>query len=102
MQPKVSVIVPTYNGERKIPALLTSLRRQSFIDFELIVVIDGSTDNTRKIVETTETPFPKTIIVQPNLGRAFVKNNGARQAGGDILIFYDDDMRPDDRSVERH
>jgi glycosyltransferase involved in cell wall biosynthesis len=83
-------------------SLLRALRNQTFQDFELVVMIDGSTDQTQEVVEATETIFSKTIVFQVNQGRAIVKNNGAKHAKGDILIFYDDDMEPASDSVERH
>ena len=102
MHTKVSVIVPTFNGEKKISILLNALRAQTFQDFELIVVIDGSTDQTYTMVESAETTFQKKIITQANQGRSVVKNNGAKHAHGDILIFYDDDMQPEPESILKH
>lgn len=99
---KISVIVPTYNGEKKIGVLLNALKKQTTHDFELLIMIDGSTDGTRHIVEQFEFEFPVRIFDQPNSGRAIVKNNGASKAAGDLLIFYDDDMEPSPDSVERH
>ena len=99
----VSVIVPTYNGERKIPIILEALSNQTFKDFEIVIAIDGSTDNTEDQVRKWESKFANLrIAVQTNKGRAAIRNFGAMEAGGDLLIFYDDDMIPDKTSVERH
>jgi len=102
MDIEVSVIVPTYNGADKIANLLKALNWQAFQDFELIVVVDGSTDNTFEMVQSFDVKFKKKIVVQPNQGRSVAKNNGAKVACGHIFIFYDDDMEPANDSVSRH
>ena len=103
MSPRLSIIVPTYNGAAKIPLLLESLLRQTFQDFELVVVIDGSEDKTEEILQPYYDRFKACkIISQVNSGRSVVRNRGATEASGDILIFYDDDMEPDSDSVDRH
>jgi glycosyltransferase involved in cell wall biosynthesis len=99
----VSVIIPTYNGEKKIPILLKALKSQTFSDFEIVIVVDGSTDNTVAVLKELEKDFRKLkIVVQENQGRAVVKNRGVRECSGDLLIFYDDDMEPDPQSVHMH
>lgn len=99
----VSVIISTYNGASKISELLEGLIIQTFSDFELVVVIDGSTDNTVEILQGYRAKFKNMKIVsQPNQGRSKVRNRGVRESTGDILIFYDDDMTPFADSVERH
>jgi glycosyltransferase involved in cell wall biosynthesis len=99
----VSVIVPTYNGEKKILTLLNALKTQTFREFEIVVVIDGSTDNTLEVVNDFGKGFQKLkVIVQDNQGRAVVKNRGVMESSGKFLIFYDDDMEPDSNSVQLH
>lgn len=102
MQPKISVVLPTYNGEKKISILLNALKAQIGQSFEVIVMIDGSTDETKALVEAFEAPFPILIFSQPNMGRAVVRNSGADKTSGDLLIFFDDDMEPSPESVQRH
>lgn len=100
---KVSVIVPTYNGGSKIGFLLDSLLKQSCGNFELIVVIDGSTDNTREVLTSYGERFScLQVESQKNQGRSIAKNRGAKLAQGDLLIFYDDDMIPPPTSIEQH
>ena len=100
---EISVVIPTYNGEKKIPYLLESLIHQTYKNFEVVVVIDGSTDDTEKIVNDAKLLFTKLKIVkQPNTGRAKVRNRGAKEASGDLLIFFDDDMIPCRDCVSRH
>ncbi len=99
----ISVIIPTYNGADRILNTLTVLEQQSYRDFELIVVIDGSTDNTKSILEKKSLNFKSLrIIEQKNKGRAAVRNTGVKEAKGNILIFYDDDMRPTSYSIQQH
>lgn len=103
MSPRLSIVVPTYNGAAKIPLLLESLLRQTFQDFELVVVIDGSNDGTEEILQPYHNRFKAyKIISQVNSGRSVVRNRGVSEASGDVLIFYDDDMEPDSDSVDRH
>ncbi len=86
---KVSVVIPTYNEENYIEKALKSLQSQSFKDFEIIVVDDGSTDRTRDIIRK----FDKaTLIEGEHKGPAFSRNIGARIAKGGILVFVDADM----------
>tara|TARA_R110000850_G_scaffold20864_6_gene61820 strand:+ start:1021 stop:1935 length:915 start_codon:yes stop_codon:yes gene_type:complete len=100
---KVSVIIPTYNGGHKISGVLDALKDQSFKDFELIVVVDGSTDNTLEVLEKYKKVFSNLkIIYQKNSGRAIVRNKGAREANGDLLIFFDDDMLPTKNCIKLH
>ena len=102
MNTQVSVIVPTYQGEKKIAILIEALKKQTFTDFELVVVIDGSTDNTLKILESIQTPFGKIAKTQTNRGRAASRNAGVPLAKGELLIFYDDDMEPSPTSIALH
>jgi glycosyltransferase involved in cell wall biosynthesis len=98
-----SVIISTYNGAGRIGNLLNALAKQSHMNFEIVVVIDGSTDNTAEVVAAHNEAFKsiKTII-QGNKGRAAVKNRGVKEASGDVVIFYDDDMVPETNSVQKH
>lgn len=98
-----SVIIPTYNGAHKLPTLLDSLLQQTYRDFELIVVVDGSTDNTIEVLSNYKDKFPDfKIIQQSNQGRAVVRNNGAKAAKGELLVFADDDMLIPEGWVSAH
>ena len=100
---EISVVIPTYNGEQKIKHLLDALYHQSFKKFEVVIVIDGSTDNTELVIEGHKPSFTKIkVIKQENLGRAKVRNRGAAEASGDLIIFLDDDMIPAVDCVSRH
>ncbi len=99
----ISVIIPTYNGAHKLPGILNTLKVQSFKDFELIMVVDGSTDNTINLLKSEQLNFLNLkIIEQENGGRAKVRNRGAREANGEFLIFFDDDIRLLPETLEKH
>lgn len=99
----LSIIVSTYNGANKLPVILSSLQKQSFSNFELLVVVDGSTDETMKILKEWENKFADfKIIYQQNKGRAAVRNTGAKNAKGDWLLFFDDDLMVHENCVKDH
>lgn len=89
-----SVIVPSYQGEKKIGNLIASLLLQDFKAFELILVLDGSTDDTLTLVENllSKSDLNYSILVKPNSGRGSTRNFGAKHAQGKFLVFFDDDM----------
>jgi len=87
--PKVSVIIPTYNSARYITAAVESVLAQTFTDYELIVVDDGSTDETRQVLQQYEGKL--TYIYQENQGRSAARNTGIGAASGDYIAFLDSD-----------
>jgi glycosyltransferase involved in cell wall biosynthesis len=100
---RTSIIIPTYNGAHKILNVLQAIEQQSYKDFEVIVVVDGSTDNTTDLLRKQKFDFQSfQILEQTNQGRSVVRNNGAKNSKGDLLIFFDDDMIPLENCVEKH
>src|SRR5690242_9446 len=100
---KATVIVSTYNGAEKLPGLLDALLAQTMKDFELLVVVDGSVDNSADILRHYQNRFESfRAVFQKNGGRANVRNRGMREATAELLIFYDDDMLPPPSAIERH
>lgn len=90
--PSVSVVVCSYNGGRTLEACLTSLLQMDYPDYEVILVDDGSTDNTEKIAAD----FPKVkTIRQPNRGLSFARNVGMYAARGEIIAYTDSDCMAD-------
>lgn len=86
--PNVSVIIPTYNRRDFIREALASVLAQTFQDFELIVVDDGSTDGTEEIVQE----FPCTrYVFQENQGVSAARNVGAALSQGELIAFLDSD-----------
>jgi glycosyltransferase involved in cell wall biosynthesis len=94
---ELSVIIPAYNAERSIVALLEEVRRQAGADCEIIVVDDGSTDGTAALAAGANVR----CLQQVNQGPAAARNHGARVAHGDILLFLDSDLVPAVHFVER-
>src|SRR6266542_3700013 len=89
--PRISVIVCTLNGAETLRDCLWSLRRLEYPNHEVIVVDDGSTDDSATIVR--EFGFP--VISTTNMGLSSARNTGLRAATGDIVAYLDDDAYPD-------
>lgn len=99
----VSVIIPSFNGAQKLPGLLQCLKAQIIKPREVIVVVDGSTDNTVEVLKRAILSFPGLqYIMQENAGRATARNRGVTEATGDLLVFFDDDMLPLNDCLEQH
>ena len=89
--PTISVVIPVYNGMKYLPETMESVLGQTFTDFEVIVVNDGSTDNTREWVEQIQDNRIR-LINQTNQGSASAaRNKGISQAKGDYIAFLDAD-----------
>lgn len=90
---KISVIVPVYNEEKYIEKCIRSLFVQTVKPLEIIVVDDGSTDNSRsKILDLRYKIKNLVLLKQKHQGPAIARNLGANHAKGDILVFVDADM----------
>lgn len=89
----ISVIIPAYNAAKTIDNCLRALLNQtvSRSEYEIIVIDDGSTDDTPQIVGSYK---DITLIRQENQGPAVARNQGAKQASGDIILFTDSDCTP--------
>ncbi len=87
--PKVSVVIPTYNRGRYISSTIDSVLRQTFNDLEVIVVDDGSTDDTRDQLEKYNSRIK--VIHQKNSERAFSRNTGVANSTGKYIAFLDSD-----------
>lgn len=89
---QISVIVPVYNGEKYIRECLDSIFSQTFTDFEIIIVDDGSTDNTFDILTELSVKCNNlSIIRQENKGVSCARNIGIKHAKGKYLCFIDSD-----------
>ena len=87
--PRVSVVIPSYNMARFLPAAVESVLHQTYRDFELIVIDDGSIDNTAEIVRQ----FPATVRYyrQENGGVSAARNRGIELTKGEYITFFDAD-----------
>lgn len=90
---KVSVIVPVYNVEKYIGKCLDTIVEQNFNEYEILVVIDGSTDESEKIAREYQQKYPEVvkIICQENKGLGGARNTGIMNAKGKYLLFVDSD-----------
>jgi glycosyltransferase involved in cell wall biosynthesis len=89
----VSIVLPTYNRAAFLPEALAAVRAQTFIDWELIVIDDGSTDDTGEVVGRLTAGWQQAVryIRQPNRGPAAARNAGIDHADGRYVAFYDSD-----------
>lgn len=93
---KFSIVIPAYNAEKTLGACLESVRRQTFPDFEAIIVNDGSIDKTHSVA----VPFLRTdsrfrYICQENQGVSAARNRAITEAKGEFIVFLDSDDRYD-------
>lgn len=89
VNPAVSVIIPTYNRAKIISATIDNVFKQTYRDFELIIVDDGSTDDTQAALRTYGSRIR--VISQANAGPAVARNRGVEAAHGEIIAFQDSD-----------
>ncbi len=88
--PLISVIIPVYNGARTIRETISSVLAQSFEDLEIIVINDGSTDNTAEILANLPNPKIK-VYSFPNAGPSASRNRGFRLSAGNYIAYLDAD-----------
>jgi GT2 family glycosyltransferase len=98
------VVVPTHNRRERLARLLSGLERQhrAGARFEVVVVVDGSTDGTDSMLASLRSPYPLRAIVRGQGGPASARNTAIEAARGDVLLFLDDDVVPQDGLIERH
>lgn len=99
--PKVSVVIPAYNVERFIDAAIKSVLAQTFEDFELIVVNDGSSDSTLERVRQYKDRRIR-VVDQANRGLAGARNSGIREAKGSYIALLDADDLWRTEKLQRH
>jgi glycosyltransferase involved in cell wall biosynthesis len=97
MSDLISVIIPAYNKSEELRASLASLLSQTYKNYEVIIVNDGSTDNTAHIIDEFKDTFWRRkirfkIILQNNQGSNAARNRGLLERRGDLLIFWDADV----------
>ncbi len=100
--PLVSVIIPAYNAEQYIASSIESVLNQTFSDFELIIINDGSTDNTLEVInQFSKTDKRINVISQKNQGVSVARNAGINIATSEYIAFLDSDDLYLDSFLER-
>ncbi|MBE8720735.1 glycosyltransferase [Sphingobacterium pedocola] len=87
-----SIVIPLYNRPQEIKELLKSLVSQTYGNFEVIVVEDGSMDSAKEIVESFSTDLQINYVFKENEGQGFARNYGFEKAKGDYFIVFDSDI----------
>ena len=96
--PTVSVVIPAYGHADYIVATLTAVFRQSFRDFEIVVINDGSPDHTAAVLQPFVASGRIRYFEQKNAGQAAARNAGLQQARGEFIAYLDDDdIWPEDK-----
>ncbi len=104
IQPTLSVVIPVFNGSKFLAEALHSVMCQGISPLEIIVVDDGSSDNSAGVAEAfaREQGAPVQVIRQENQGPSAARNKGLRQARGELLVFLDaDDLLQENSLVEQ-
>lgn len=101
---KVTVIVPVYNSEAYIGRCIESILNQTYQDFEILVVNDGSKDNSQKIINEYKEKYPDKIIAveQKNKGVAKTRNESIKRVTSDYIMFVDNDDYLDKDYIETY
>lgn len=100
--PRVTVLIPAFNAERYIADAIGSVLAQTFLDFELLIIDDGSTDATSAVICTfANDKRLRAVSHIENLGRSTTRNHGIDLAHGDYIAFMDADDRCEPERLER-
>ncbi len=99
MIPRVSIAIPTWNGKHHLELCLPSLRKQTFQDFEVIIIDNGSTDGTVEWLQA-EYPEMRVIALPRNIGVTAAFNIGVRECRGDYLVLLNNDTEAEPNWLE--
>ncbi len=99
----ISVVIPLYNKEKSIASTLQAVLNQTFTDYEIVIVNDGSTDNSVAEVEKVQDDRIR-LIHQQNAGVSAARNRGIEEAKGDLIAFLDadDEWKPEYLATQYH
>jgi glycosyltransferase involved in cell wall biosynthesis len=101
--PAFSIVIPTYQRKDAVCDAARALAKVKYRgSFEIIVVVDGSTDGTADALARLQSPVQLRVIEQANGGQASARNRGAAEATGDIILFVDDDLICEPDILEEH
>lgn len=99
LNPSISIIIPIYNAEKYLDACIKTILAQTFKDYEIICINDGSKDNSLQILNTYKQKYSNIfqIYSQDNQGQAAARNTGVNKASGEYIAFLDADdiIEPD-------
>ena len=103
--PSISVVIPLYNKQESIVATLQSVLAQTYTDYEVVIVNDGSTDNSAEVVQefiqaSRLSSLAFRLITQPNAGVSAARNRGIMDAKGEYIAFLDGDDLWDEKYLE--
>jgi glycosyltransferase involved in cell wall biosynthesis len=87
----LSVIMPVYNGEKYLEEAISNVLSQTFTDYELLIIDDGSSDSSVKIIQSIKDPRIRLIRNEKNQGVAYTRNVGLKEAKGEYLAWMDCD-----------
>jgi glycosyltransferase involved in cell wall biosynthesis len=104
MRPELSVVIPTHDRREFLSACLDTFEQQSAPadTFEVVVVIDGSTDGTAEMLSDFAPSFELSVLTQPQAGASAARNAGAGRARGRVLLFVDDDITASSSLISAH
>lgn len=100
MPPAVSIVLPTYNRGEKLLGVLPKVLNQTYKNFEIVVVDDGSTDNTEEVVRMFQSPQIKYIKLEKNEGQSHARNVGIENASYNYIAFADSDDIWEEKKLE--
>jgi glycosyltransferase involved in cell wall biosynthesis len=102
--PRLSVAIASYNRRKRLAKVLTSLAEQTYPPdrYEVVVVLDGSTDGSVELARCLDVPYPLRLFEQDNCGLAASRNRGAREADAPVVVFLDDDIVPEEAFLAEH
>lgn len=98
---KISIIIPVYNGERYIEKCLDSIKNQTFKDYEVLIINDGSKDNTKKLIEKYLNDKRFKLFNRTNHGIGASRNFGLDESSGEYICFIDSDDYVDKKYLEK-
>ena len=92
MKPNISVIIPVYNAERYVGKCIESVQAQTYMDWQMILVDDGSMDKSLEVCQRYANQENRiSVIHQENAGPGIARNTGIAKATGDYVVFIDSD-----------
>ena len=97
---KFTVVIPLYNKEQYIAETLDSVKKQSFDDYEVLIINDSSTDNSLSIAQSYETDNRFHVFTKANGGVSAARNYGIEKAKGEYVCFLDADDLWDEKYLE--